>query len=101
MHRLGHPSAWLDYAVYPGASGILLGPIFASSTHGYDTIDHFRIDKRLGDESDFDVLVKATHDRGLRIILDGVFNRVGCEPSAVPACSPPVGRIRLRPRGFA
>jgi cyclomaltodextrinase / maltogenic alpha-amylase / neopullulanase len=78
-HRLGHLIAWLDYAVNLGASGILLGPIFASSTHGYDTIDHFQIDRRLGDESDFAALVKAARDRGLRIVLDGVFNHVGRE----------------------
>ena len=79
MHRLEHLFGWLDYAVTLGASGILLGPVFASSTHGYDTVDHFRIDKRLGDESDFDALIKAAHDRGLRIVLDGVFNHVGRE----------------------
>jgi cyclomaltodextrinase / maltogenic alpha-amylase / neopullulanase len=78
-HRLGHLVGWLDYAVNLGASGILLGPIFASSTHGYDTIDHFQIDGRLGDQSNFDALVKAAHDRGLRIVLDGVFNHVGRE----------------------
>jgi len=78
-HRLDHLVGWLDYAVNLGASGILLGPIFASSTHGYDTIDHFQVDKRLGDEADFDALIKAADDRGLRIILDGVFNHVGRE----------------------
>jgi cyclomaltodextrinase len=79
VHRLDHLVGWLDYAVNLGASGILLGPVFASSTHGYDTVDHFQIDKRLGDEADFDALVKAAHDRGLRIVLDGVFNHVGRE----------------------
>src|SRR5437660_11026906 len=39
----------------------------------------FQIDKRLGDEADFDALIKAAHDRGLRIMLDGVFNHVGRE----------------------
>jgi cyclomaltodextrinase len=68
---------WLDYAVQLGASGIALGPIFASETHGYDTIDYFRIDPRLGDEADFVELVEAAHARGLRILLDGVFNHVG------------------------
>lgn len=77
MHRLGHLTAWLDYAVNLGVSGILLGPIFASSTHGYDTTDHFEIDRRLGDDADFDALIKAAQDRGLRVILDGVFNHVG------------------------
>jgi cyclomaltodextrinase / maltogenic alpha-amylase / neopullulanase len=76
-HRLAHIANWLDYAVELGASGLLLGPIFASSTHGYDTIDHFRIDPRLGDDTDFDALIAAARRRGLRVVLDGVFNHVG------------------------
>ncbi len=77
VHRLGHLHAWMDYAVELGATGLALGPIFASSTHGYDTVDHFRIDPRLGDDSDFDALVTAARSRDLRLVLDGVFNHVG------------------------
>src|SRR5215207_7418421 len=58
-HRLGHLQSWLDYAVELGVSGLALGPIFASETHGYYTTDHFRIDPRLGDDADFDALVDA------------------------------------------
>jgi cyclomaltodextrinase / maltogenic alpha-amylase / neopullulanase len=76
-HRLGQLTGWLDYAVELGCSGLLLGPVFASQTHGYDTVDHFRIDARLGDEDDFDALAAAAAGRGLRLILDGVFNHVG------------------------
>ncbi len=68
---------WLDYVIELGASGLVLGPIFASSTHGYDTIDHHRIDERLGSDADFDTLVDACHQRGLKLMLDGVFNHVG------------------------
>lgn len=75
-HRLRQLGNWLDYAVELGCSGLLLGPVFASQTHGYDTVDHFRIDSRLGDEDDFDSLAAAAHERGLRLILDGVFNHV-------------------------
>ena len=75
--RLRQLEAWLDYAVELGCNGLLLGPIFAAETHGYDTIDHFTIDPRLGDEGDFDALVTAADQRGLRLILDGVFNHVG------------------------
>ncbi|MGW6280912.1 alpha-amylase family glycosyl hydrolase [Kribbella sp. NPDC055071] len=75
-HRLPHLENWLDYAIELGCSGLLLGPVFASETHGYDTIDHFRIDPRLGDDADFDHLIAAAHDRGLRVLLDGVFNHV-------------------------
>ncbi|MGV8965518.1 MAG: alpha-amylase family glycosyl hydrolase [Cellulomonas sp.] len=77
QHRLGQLTAWLDYVVELGANGLLLGPIFASETHGYDTTDYLRIDPRLGDDDDFDALVAAAHGRGLKIMLDGVFNHVG------------------------
>jgi cyclomaltodextrinase len=77
VHRLRHLVDWLDYARDLGASGLALGPVFASETHGYDTVDHFRIDPRLGDDADFDALVAAAGERGLRVLLDGVFNHVG------------------------
>ena len=77
VHRLGHIESWLDYAVELGASGLALGPIFSSSTHGYDTVDHFEIDPRLGDKADFAALIQAAHGRGLKVLLDGVFNHVG------------------------
>ena len=73
----------------------LLGPVFASGTHGYDTVDHFRIDPRLGDDADFDALVAAAHGRGLRVLLDGVFNHVGREfPAFVAADGGRPGRRR-------
>jgi glycosidase len=56
---------------------VLLTPIFVSSTHGYDTVDPFRIDQRLGDEEDFAAFVDACHERDLLLVLDGVFNHVG------------------------
>jgi cyclomaltodextrinase len=76
VSRLGRVVDWLDYAVDLGASGIALGPIFSASTHGYDTLDHYRIDDRLGTDADFDRLVEALRARGLRLLLDGVFNHV-------------------------
>ncbi|WP_219419283.1 alpha-amylase family glycosyl hydrolase [Pseudonocardia nigra] len=76
-HRLQRIVDWLDYAVELGASGLALGPVFASETHGYDTVDHYRIDPRLGDADDFAALLDAAHARGLRVLLDGVFNHVG------------------------
>jgi cyclomaltodextrinase len=84
-HRLDRLTHWLDYAVELGVNGLALGPVFASSTHGYDTVDHGRIDPRLGDDADFDALVAAAHERGLRVLLDGVFNHVGREHPAFTA----------------
>ncbi|MDO5697064.1 MAG: alpha-amylase family protein [Dermatophilus congolensis] len=81
-HRFAHLEAWLDHALELGASGIMLGPVFASESHGYDTIDHFRIDPRLGDLADFDHFVLEAKSRGLRVCLDGVFNHVGKQFSA-------------------
>ncbi|ERH33877.1 alpha-amylase family protein [Schaalia sp. HMT-877] len=75
--RLRALMGWLDYAVGLGCSGLLLGPVFASATHGYDTLDHYRIDPSLGSDADFDALVGACRERGLRILLDGVFSHVG------------------------
>ncbi|MBI9115678.1 alpha-amylase family protein [Sanguibacter suaedae] len=79
VRRLDHLERWLDHVVDLGANGLALGPVFESSTHGYDTIDYFRVDPRLGDDADLDRLVEAAHARGIRVLLDGVFNHVGRE----------------------
>jgi cyclomaltodextrinase len=68
---------WLDYAVRLGVSGLALGPIFESETHGYDTVDHFAVDSRLGSAEGFDRLIVEARRRGMRVLLDGVFNHVG------------------------
>ena len=70
-------TGWLDYAIRLGASGLALGPIFESESHGYDTVDHFRIDSRLGSDDSFDRFVAEARQRGMRVLLDGVFNHVG------------------------
>ena len=75
--RLGRLVEWLDYLVDLGSNGLALGPVFESSTHGYDTTDHFRIDPRLGDDAVFDRLAEACRDRGVALMLDGVLNHVG------------------------
>ena len=91
-HRLPAPGGglralvpWLDHVIELGLNGLLLGPVFTSSTHGYDTLDHLEIDPRLGTRDDFDALVAAAHARGVRVVLDGVFNHVGREHPLVVA----------------
>ncbi|MDD9207137.1 alpha-amylase family glycosyl hydrolase [Georgenia sp. 10Sc9-8] len=83
VHRLPQLVDWLDYAVELGVSGVALGPVFTSASHGYDTLDYHAIDPRLGDRADFDALVTAAHERGLKIMLDGVFNHVGRDHPAL------------------
>jgi cyclomaltodextrinase len=78
-HRLGRLEPWLDHLIGLGCNGLALGPVFASGTHGYDTADYLRIDPRLGDDDDFAALVAACRQRGIRVLLDGVFNHAGRE----------------------
>ncbi|MEJ5946647.1 alpha-amylase family glycosyl hydrolase [Pseudokineococcus basanitobsidens] len=85
VHRLPQITAWLDHVLALGANGLLLGPVFASQTHGYDTVDHLRVDPRLGDDGDLDALFAAASATGVRVLLDGVFNHVGREHPAFRA----------------
>jgi len=61
-----------------GANALYLTPIFAAGTnHRYDTHDYRQIDHALGDVGALRELVAEAHTRGIRVLLDGVFNHVG------------------------
>ncbi|MEV4673706.1 alpha-amylase family glycosyl hydrolase [Actinomadura sp. NPDC049382] len=75
--RLARFGGWLDHLVELGCNGLALGPVFASETHGYDTVDHYRVDPRLGGEDDLRRLIDDASQRGVRVLFDGVFNHVG------------------------
>jgi len=65
----------LDYLSDLGVSALYLTPIFKSnSNHKYDTMDYFRVDEHFGDLALLRRLVDACHRRGMRVILDAVFN---------------------------
>lgn len=65
----------LDYLEGLGITAIYLTPIFQSiSNHKYDTIDYMTIDSQFGTKEDFAELVRGAHARGIRIVLDAVFN---------------------------
>jgi cyclomaltodextrinase / maltogenic alpha-amylase / neopullulanase len=76
-HRLPQLVDWLDYLAELGITALLLGPIFESETHGYDVVDPFRVDRRLGTEEDLVQLIDECHRRSLRVALDVVFHHVG------------------------
>ena len=76
-HRLPELMGLVAHLRGLGVNAVYFGPLFESSTHGYDTKDYFHIDRRLGDDEDFKVLVRAYHEAGIRVIVDGVFNHVG------------------------
>ncbi len=68
----------LDYLSSLGVSVLYLSPVFAAySNHRYDTADYEKIDGLLGGEEAFDNLIREAHARGMRVILDGVFNHTG------------------------
>lgn len=68
----------LDYLVDLGINGIYFTPIFkAKSNHKYDTSDYFEIDPQFGTKDDLKRLVNACHQRGIKIMLDAVFNHSG------------------------
>jgi len=68
----------LDYIQDLGANTIYLNPIFQSAApHRYHTTDYYRIDPKLGTMEDFHALLDDVHSRGMRLILDGVFNHCG------------------------
>jgi cyclomaltodextrinase len=64
---------WLPHVASLGADGLLLGPVFASLSHGYDTVNHRVIDERLGDVADLDALLAAASSHGIGVVLDGAF----------------------------
>src|SRR6185312_719875 len=66
----------LDYLVWLGVDAIWISPIFPSpmADFGYDISDYRGIDPIFGTLADFDMLIRAAHDRGLKLILDFVPN---------------------------
>ncbi|MDR1737155.1 MAG: glycoside hydrolase family 13 protein [Oscillospiraceae bacterium] len=68
----------LDYLDKLGVKTIYFSPVFeAASNHRYDTADYMSVDPMLGTEGDFTALCKAAAERGIRVLLDGVFNHTG------------------------
>lgn len=67
----------LEYIKSLGCDALYLTPIFKSpSNHKYDIVDYFEVDPNFGDETDLTNLVKELHNRGMKLVLDAVFNHV-------------------------
>ena len=68
----------LDYISEMGFNCIYLNPVFAAGEyHKYDLLDYYHIDPAFGTDEDFRALVKAAHEKGIRVMIDGVFNHCG------------------------
>ncbi|MBR7122757.1 MAG: glycoside hydrolase family 13 protein [Oscillospiraceae bacterium] len=68
----------MDYVASLGTTILYLNPIGKSfSSHRYDTADYKTPDPMLGTEADFSRMCQAAHDRGIRVVLDGVYSHTG------------------------
>lgn len=79
VHRFEELNRWIPYMEELGCSAVYIGPLFESTSHGYDTIDYKVVDKRLGDNEDFKKFVELCHKSGIKVVVDGVFNHTGRE----------------------
>ena len=67
----------LDRIKALGCNAIYFGPLFESTRHGYDTLDYYYIDRRLGNNQKFKDFCRLAHEKGFVIVVDGVFNHTG------------------------
>ncbi|KRO18065.1 glycoside hydrolase family 13 protein [Lacticaseibacillus saniviri] len=68
----------MDDLVELGVNGIYFNPLFkAQSNHKYDTLDYFEIDPDFGDKALFAQVIEEAHKRGIKVMLDAVFNHLG------------------------
>lgn len=70
---------WIPHIRSLGCNAIYIGPLFESSSHGYDTRDYKLVDSRLGTNEDFREFTKLCHENGIKVVVDGVFNHTGRE----------------------
>ena len=68
----------VDYLEELGVNCVYLNPIFvAGEYHKYDLLDYFHVDPCFGGDEALHHLVRVLHARGIRILIDGVFNHCG------------------------
>ena len=75
--RLEELHDWLPHLSDLGVNALYLGPVFESSAHGYDTVDYFHVDRRLGNNETLRNLANDLRKHEIRLVLDAVFNHVG------------------------
>ena len=77
VHRLNTLLPWINHIKEIGCTALYIGPLFESVGHGYETTDYKKLDSRLGTNEDLTAFVKACHEKGIKVIFDGVFNHTG------------------------
>ena len=80
VHRLRTlTEEWIPWMKEMRFDAVYIGPLFESVGHGYETTDYKLVDRRLGDNEDFKEFVAKSHEAGIRVVVDGVFNHTGRE----------------------
>lgn len=74
----------LDYIEELGVTAIWLNPVLENdmrggSYHGYSTTDYYRVDPRFGTNEDYKRLIEKTHQKGMKVVMDMIFNHCGSE----------------------
>lgn len=70
----------LDYLKELGVTTIYLNPIsMANSGHKYDTADYMKVDDMFGTESDFKNFINLSKEKGIKVVIDGVYNHTGSD----------------------
>lgn len=75
--RLHELTRWIPYLKDLGCDAVLMGPVFQSESNGYDVVDPYTVDRRLGTNADLTVVARAFREAGISVVLDAVFNHVG------------------------
>jgi cyclomaltodextrinase len=75
--RINKVRQWEHRLTELGIDAVYFCPVFSSDSHGYDTRDYRRLDERLGTNADFAEVCGEIREKGIHVVLDGVFNHVG------------------------
>ena len=77
VSRLNTLLPWIDHIKEIGCTALYIGPLFESVGHGYETTDYKKLDSRLCTNEDLKNFVAVCHEKGIKVIFDGVFNHTG------------------------
>lgn len=74
----------LDYIQELGVTAVWLNPVLENdmpggSYHGYATTDYYKVDSRFGTNQDYKELIDKCHEKGMKVVMDMIFNHCGCE----------------------
>ena len=76
VERLSKVIEWIPHFKDMGITAIYFGPLFEATSHGYDTVNYYEVDRRLGTNDTLKRVIHALHANNIKVVLDGVFNHV-------------------------